>query len=135
MPAVGRSTGKSEERPRAQDDPLGATVDATRETEVCNSTSFLFRIVQLCQARQRSSAREPVLRRECALKKVDKLASTVKLLADRSFWDRSRSPRSSKKTIPKVQNRREKEKKREKTTPFDELVRQHKSKFTLQRGD
>ena len=73
-----RGIRSSQERPRAQDDPLGATVDTARATEVCFSSSPLFRILQLCQALPRSPARGPVLRRESAFKQSAVLAGRTR---------------------------------------------------------
>ena len=74
--------------------------------------------------------------------KVDKLASTVKLLADRSssggrVRDRSRSPRVSKKSSQGKAGKEEGKggapKGKGKGTSFEDLVRQHKDKFVLKR--
>ena len=74
-------------------------------------------------------------------RKVDKLASTVKLLADRSLSggkgkDRSRSPKPLKR-LPGGANgsQRKGNGKGNKSTPFSKLMKQHKAKCTLKRGD
>ena len=75
--------------------------------------------------------------------KLDKLASTVKLLADRSssggkVSDRSRSPRVSRKKgsqgkAGKGKGKGGAPKGKGRGTRFDDLVRQHRDKFVLKR--
>ena len=73
--------------------------------------------------------------------KVDKLASTVKFLADMASSggkgrDRSRSPRGSKKKAPRANSGKSKSKgggSKGKGSRFEDLIKQHRGKFVLNR--
>ena len=66
MPAVSRNIGPSEERLRAQDVPLGATVHAIGSSEGNFCTTFLVKFVQLSQTIRGSSLQQPVIRGQSA---------------------------------------------------------------------
>ena len=102
---------------------LVATADATGGTKIACRTGFLVRIVQLCHTLTSSPAREPVLRRESALKtkwtswrpqSIFLQTGPSRLARERTDHDLRHQQRG---TIPKVLNQRQKEKTREKQ-PF-----------------
>ena len=144
MLAVSRSIGPSEERSRAPDDPLGATLHATRTAKGHFSTSFLVKFVQLSEAIRGSSfSNSQPSEVKAFTGKLDKLASTVKLLAANSSsggkcLDISHCPKKSKnKFLEAIVGKEKQEVVVRKAPPlsrFEDLLKEHRDKFVLKRA-
>ena len=137
---------------RLQGLPLAAAVDRVRNDQENRMIHWVQLLMQLGQQRSVSAAASSSGSSSSAklykgsqpgsqssevkapANKVDKLAFTVKLLADRSLTcgkgrDRSRSPRQLNGNQKKGKG------KGKDSVPFAELMKQHEAKFTLKRGD
>ena len=89
---LAEGTGSGEKRPRTQDDPLGATVDATRTSTSHFRTTFLFKFFQLSQTLRASFLQQSALGGQSAREQTGQAYSS-----GGKGLERSRSPRGPRR--------------------------------------